>query len=366
MRWPSRRFLLTLAGLALLVLVLDRLRGLMQLKDFSGYRLLESVRGARWEYLLLSVAAIYVCYALRALRWQRLSRYLGTCHFGSVYQMTLAGFASIFLLGRAGEPVRPLLIARREKLPVSGMLGIYLLERLMDPASVALLAVLALAFFSAGGRHTRLQEIEKYRKAIRVVLIIGVAVASAVVAYFRVYGGRQAGALLEKWRARGGGWARFAGAVEGLLHGFRSIRTVGDLLAAAGYSAAHWLLVALIYLWVPMSLGGRLATIRFTGAMLVLAITMLGSMALLPGVGGGPQTAAIIAFTTIFGVQQEPAAAASILLWLVTFAACTLVGVPILIREGWSMGELLRLAEQKEAGAGQASLKGGSPGGSPE
>jgi hypothetical protein len=351
-----------LIGLVLLVVLVYRLLGLIQLKNFSGYRLLESVRGARWEYLLLSVMAIYICYALRALRWQRLSRYLGACHFGSVCQMTLAGFASIFLLGRAGEPVRPLLIARKEKLPVSGMFGIYLLERLIDPACVAILAVSALALFPVGGHHARPREIERYRQAIRVLLLVGIVVAAALLLYFRLHGGAYVRGRLERWRARGGGWARFSRAMTGLIHGLRSIRTVGDLIVVTAYSVAHWLLVALIYLWVPMSLGGRLATIRFTGAMLVLAITMLGSMALLPGVGGGPQTAAVIAFTTIFGVEQEPAAAAAILLWLVTFAACTLAGVPILIREGLSIGQLLRLAEREESEVKEANLSGASRG----
>ena len=360
MRWPSRRFLFTLIGLVLLVVLVYRLRGLMQLKDFSGYRLLASVREARWAYLLLSVLAIYVCYALRALRWQRLSKYLGTSHFGSIYQMTLAGFASIFLLGRAGEPVRPLLIARKEKLPVAGMFGVYLLERLIDPACVALLAVAAVAFFPVGGRHARVREIERYHHAIQVVLLVGVAVAAALLLYFRVHGGAYLRERLERWRDRGGGRAGFSRAVSGLIQGLRSIRTAGDGTAVAAYSVAHWLLVALVYLWVPMSLGGRLATIRFSGAMLVLAITMLGSMALLPGVGGGPQAAAVIAFTTIFGVEKEPAAAAAILLWLVTFAACTFAGVPILIREGWSIGQLLRMAEREKPK--EMSMKGASRG----
>jgi len=45
-------------------------------------------------------------------------------------------------------------------------------------------------------------------------------------------------------------------------------------------------------------------------------------------------------------------------LWLMAFAASSLVGVPLLIREGWSMGELRRLARaEAEAKAGGAHIE---------
>src|SRR5438132_14347717 len=102
------------------------------LGDFSGTKLLDAVRHANPFLLVLSVLAIYSCYALRALRWKVFQQNLGPSHFATIYAMTLAGFSAVFLLGRAGEPVRPLLLARKEKLPVSGMFGIYVLERLFD------------------------------------------------------------------------------------------------------------------------------------------------------------------------------------------------------------------------------------------
>jgi hypothetical protein len=35
-------------------------------------------------------------------------------------------------------------------------------------------------------------------------------------------------------------------------------------------------------------------------------------------------------------------------LWLVTFAACSLAGVPLLLKEGLSLGELRRMREQED------------------
>ena len=74
----------------------------------------------------------------------------------------------------------------------------------------------------------------------------------------------------------------------------------------------------------------------------------MGSSVQLPGVGGGSQAGAIIAYTAIFGVEREPAVAAAMMLWAITFAGCSLVGVPLLIHEGAGLRDLQRLAAQEK------------------
>ncbi len=127
------------------------------------------------------------------------------------------------------------------------------------------------------------------------------------------------------------------------------------MVAALVYTAAHWGLVTLAYFWISRAFASAFvqSDMNFPGAMLLLAVTLVGSALQLPGVGGGAQFASIIALTTIFGVEQEPAAAIAIVLWLITFATSTLLGVPLLIHEGLSMGELRNLA-RAEAVAEQA------------
>jgi hypothetical protein len=82
----------------------------------------------------------------------------------------------------------------------------------------------------------------------------------------------------------------------------------------------------------------------------------------LPTVGGGSQLASILAFTTIVGVEKEPATAAAIALYLVTFAACSLVGAPLLAHEGLSLGKLRELAEHEKEALGESlAQRGDSP-----
>ena len=105
--------------------------------------------GANYFLLFLALITIYACYAVRALRWQRFQAHVGPARFWNIYPMTLAGFSALFLLGRAAEPVRPLLIARKDKLPVADTFGIYALERILDGASTAVLAAIGLLIFES-------------------------------------------------------------------------------------------------------------------------------------------------------------------------------------------------------------------------
>src|SRR5258708_39242182 len=152
MRASSRNLLIGGIGLAVLAFIAYRTRGLFHFGDFSSAKLLHAVRDANVFLLALCVVVIYACYALRALRWQVFQRNLGPSHFWNIYKLTLAGFSAVFLLGRPGEADRRLLLARKEKLPIADMFGIYVLERLFDTASAPVIAATGL-FLSAP--HTR-------------------------------------------------------------------------------------------------------------------------------------------------------------------------------------------------------------------
>ncbi len=370
MRSSSRKLLIAVILLCVLGLLFYRTSGFIHPAGFSWAKVLEAVREADPYLLIQCIVAIYVCYAIRSLRWKLFQRNLGPSRFWPVYAMTLAGFSAIFLLGRAGEPVRPLLLARKEKLPVADMFGIYVLERLFDFASMAVIAAIGLLLFEArsdsGGKTTALEIATKTGGAF---LSAGVLVAIGALVYLRLHGTSLLERRLQGWLA-GQGWrARVARIVLGFVRGIQTIRTWADLTLAVIYSAVHWFLVLLIYFWVAQSFRAALGPMSLSDAMLVLAITLAGSAVQLPGVGGGSQAGSIIAYTAIFGVEREPAVAVAIVLWLITFAVCSLAGGPLLIREGWSLGELRRIAarekeaviEQVAGGANAASGRGDTP-----
>ena len=362
MQTSSRKLVVVLAVVLVLGFVVYRSSGMIHFEDFSGTKLLHAVRNANPFLLLLSIVAIYACYALRALRWQVFQQNLGPSRFGIIYGMTLAGFASVFLLGRAGEPVRPLLLARKEKLPIADLFGIYVLERLFDLASTAGIAAIGLLLFRAnahsGGPASKL---ELAARTTGSVFAAGVVVAIAFLVYLRLHGTALLERRLQGWVKAHGWRARVAGILLGFARGVQALRSWGELALTLFYSTVHWFLVLLVYLWVSHSFSGALGAITLGDAMLLMSFTLVGSAVQLPGVGGGSQVASFLAYTTIFGVETEPAAAAAIVLWLITFATCSLAGVPLLIHEGLSLGKLRELAEhEKEAAAESPAPQGES------
>ena len=107
---------------------------------------------------------------------------------------------SVFLLGRAGEPIRPLLLAKRAKLPLADIFGIWVLERLFDVASMAVIAAIALLVFN-GAQHTgdAAITIAKAARTAGSVLAIGVGGAIAFLIYLRVHGTALLEARLQGW-----------------------------------------------------------------------------------------------------------------------------------------------------------------------
>jgi uncharacterized membrane protein YbhN (UPF0104 family) len=350
----SRKILLGLVAVLLAVFLIHQFHGFLHFGNFSGAKLLDAVRHANLYYLALSLLLIYLCYGIRALRWQVFQRNLGPSRFATIYKMTLAGFAAIFLLGRAGEPARPLLLARKEKLPIAGMFGVYVLERLFDTASAAVIAAIALILFEAHAHSGETAgRLEAAARTAGSLLFAGVLGAIAVLVYLRLHGA----AWLE---GRFAGWLGFAGwrgamarILLGFARGVQTIRSWSDLFLAVFYSAAHWFLIVVIYYFISHSLGGTLGSLSVGDAMLVLAFTLVGSTVQLPAVGGGAQVASILVFTTVFHVEPEAATVASLVLWVITFASVSLVGIPLLIREGFSLGQLRELSkEEKQEAAG--------------
>ncbi len=239
-------------------------------------------------------------------------------------------------------------VHRKDHLPVASMFGIFFLERFFDFAAAAALACLSLLVFSnrlsdAGADMNWVNGAPRHGAWLLLAAVSGLI---ALLVYYRLHGAGAVDRGLERWRTAGGIRSRVASVITGISEGLQAIRTLSDLWAALIYTALHWTLAVLIYLWIAKAFGDAFlhTDMNFPGAMLILAVTLVGSALQLPGVGGGAQIASFIGMTKIFGVEQEPAAAIAVVLWIITFASCTLAGIPLLIHEGMSVGELRKLA----------------------
>jgi len=180
------------------------------------------------------------------------------------------------------------------------------------------------------------------------VMLAGLAGVVGFLVYFRYHGANWLAGHLRQSRWRHGWRGKVILLLEGFSEGLQGIRTWTDLASLTLYTAVHWGLIAFIYLWVAHAFPGRVGELPLSSMILVLAFSLVGSTLQVPGVGGGSQVATFLVFSLIFGVEKETAATVSIVIWLVTFVSSALVGLPLLLREGWSMGDLRRMAQVEE------------------
>jgi glycosyltransferase 2 family protein len=252
---------------------------------------------------------------LRALRWQLLlpPRPDGRRPpLRRVLPVLLVGYlGNLVLPARLGEPARAFLLARREGIGFSRVFGSVLLERVLDLASLAAVAIAAAIRAGAPDWIVRGMVIVAAVGSVLVVVLVASGIPRAIRALASVFGTRaeplraaidQAISFGEG--ANGGGWRQLA--------------------LAAALSTATWVLVAATYWITARSLG---LEISMAGSMLIAAVTTLGTAIPSAPANIGTFEVGAVVVTTALGVPAPEALA----LALVVHAAIT---VPFAIAGG--------------------------------
>ena len=107
---------------------------------FSPRRL----RSADWRKFAIGTAFIYLAFVFRAARWTMLMRHNKKVPLFSLLGTQLMGFTAVALIGRFADPVRPYLVAKKTGEPLGSQVAVYIVERLFDFGSMALIFSLAL------------------------------------------------------------------------------------------------------------------------------------------------------------------------------------------------------------------------------
>jgi hypothetical protein len=253
---------------------------------------------------------------------------------------TLVGFTGLALLGRAGEFIRPYLIARRTDLSFSSQLAVWAVERIFDVGAFAFLIVLAIFLPSALPSIPHPEYYARFREAG--FFLIAVVVATAVGAVLIGRNGEAAAQWVER---------RFSHLSSNIGHkmgqkvrefgmGLNTIHGPASMLWLSLVSVGMWYLIALSYHEVTHSYGVDALEIPVSQLLILMGSSMVGSMLQLPAVGGGSQMATIATLSSVFDVPPEMAASCGILLWLVTFAAVVPTGLVLAHRERLSLRKL--------------------------
>lgn len=304
----------------------------------------EQLRMADWRRIAFALGCIYLGYVVRSVRWAFLLRHKKKMPLLSLLGTQVIGFTAVALIGRVADLVRPYLVSRKTGLPLSSQIAVYIVERLFDAGSMALItsSVILLAPPSA------LPHAEIVRKAGYWGLALTVAGALFLVAV-RLAGpavARLMGSMLGLISKRVGQ------AVESRIQAFHSgldtMRSFSDFGITAALSIGMWLLIALAYLETTLAFvaSPQLAAMTPAKSVLLMLVSGGASIIQLPVLGWFTQIGLVEeAIRNFFSVAPEAATGCAATLLLVTFLGIVPVG---LIWARFEQVSLTKVAQESE------------------
>ena len=285
---------------------------------------------ARLGYVVpIFVMAIVSLYC-RALRWGVLLKPLARVPPGSLFSATAMGFAANMLLPlRAGEVLRPWLLARKERLRLAPVMATVAVERLFDMATLLL-------FFGVATLTLPLPpEWRRYGwvfLATFIVFLVGLGLLlrfphSTVAALDKVLTPLPSTVS--------------APVLHGVHHftdGLGSLKSVAAIALAVAYSLAVWLTLSVTFglglsaldLPVPKIRGALSLT-----TMVAIAVAVPGG----PGFIGMFQVGCEVGLA-VYGIGKSLAFSYSVLVHVLQFASTVLPGLYFFLRENLTLSEL--------------------------
>ncbi len=292
------------------------------------------------RYLLgLAVLLICIAYLFRAYRWGALLAPLGPTRLSHLFAATTVGFGAVFLLGRMGEVVRPVVLPMRDPgVRTSSSFVTIMVERIYDLMAVVVLFAVNLLWFTPPMNVGA--EFSRVRIAGIVLLLLSIA-AVAVLTWFRRRSKSIIGWLEKRLDRLGFIPKRLRRAIisvlEQLAKALRVLVDARELAVTIAWTAMVWGGVALANWLVLRAFGLRFG---FSEAIFILGWSLVGSLVPTPGGAAGAFHAATAAGLIFLGVDRETAAAVSIVMHLVDFGPAVVFGFFYFVRGDINMTRL--------------------------
>lgn len=350
--------------------------------DFGAFR--SQIALADWGRMGVAVACIYVGYLFRSARWAVLLRHNQKVPLLSLTGTQVMGFTAVALIGRVADPVRPYLVTRRTGVPLSTQIGVYIVERLFDFGSLAVVISLALLWIPSpqtaavtahSGLLARLLAplLHKYPVLGPIVTRFGALLLTLAGVLFLVVL-RLSGLAVARFFEQGlGPIARGLGHSIGhkirTFHaGLGAIQSFADFAIVTSLSLIMWVLIAAAYLETARAFTASpvLAGMSIPKSVLLMAISGGVSIFQLPILGWFSQIAFVAAaLVSFFGASPEAATACAASLLLVTFLSVIPLGLVWAQIENVSLREVAVESEQAEVALEAREAAGQGYSGSP-
>jgi hypothetical protein len=265
----------------------------------------------------------------------------------NLFSATIIGFTAITLFGRAGEFVRPYLIAVKEEVPFPSQLAAWLLERIFDLLMALLFFAFAMMRITSTGVRVGPRIAWALAAGGRFVAAscVGLLVLLFAMRHFAEPVRRYLVHVIRFWPERH--FARAEKLLGACVQGVESVRSDAALLAIFLYSVLEWMLIAASYWCLARSFVAVLH-FSFVDVLIFVGFISFGAAVQIPGVGGGLQVVAVVALTELFRVRLEPATSFAILLWILSFVAVVPVGLMLTVKEGLDWRSLRRMGRTEQ------------------
>jgi len=301
---------------------------------FEWQEFKDTFRMVHWIWIFGSVVLALSTYFGRALRWRVLIR--GVKPEAGLWNLTSAtviGFTALVLFGRAGEFVRPYLIAVKERLPFSSQAAAWLIERIYDLLAAVLLFGFALSHVQAASVTVGPNLGWVLRVGGYAAGAIGLAALAILVLfsrYARTMEDRLLDALAFLPESSLGRARQFTGAFR---EGMESTGRRDSVYLISAYSVLEWTLIALCYVCLFRAFPAT-AEFRLTEVLVFIGFAAFGAVVQIPGVGGGIQVVSVVVLTELFGLGLAESSGIALMLWLITFMAVLPIGLLLAFHEG--------------------------------
>jgi uncharacterized protein (TIRG00374 family) len=267
----------------------------MQGWDFDWSAFFSTLWTVHPGWLTASVAATLLGYVFRAFRWQVLLEPLRSIRIRPLLVSTLVGFSAIYVFGRAGELVRPIWLTRREKIPMTASVATIVVERFLDSLMLIAFFAWSLIFIDLAATAGDATYAIALMKKAAGVMAFGTTAAIVFMFLFR--------ANIERV-VQYVPFARVRSLARGFAEGLSSLQRGQSLVLAVVHSFILWLLIGLQFWFLLLAMNFNFS---IQAATLVLVAAAIGSIAQVPGIGGGFQAGFIFCMTTFFAVPAEQA-----------------------------------------------------------
>jgi uncharacterized protein (TIRG00374 family) len=295
------------------------------------------LRNARIWPLLLAALLINLTMFARSLRWQALLSPIRATKFSNLFAATSVGFGSIFVIGRAGEIIRPAVLSLRERIKPTATFATILIERLFDTTAVVSLFAANLLFFKLPPDQSNTNALDAIR-SVGLALLIGVVVGIALMVLLRL----KAAAVIDGLKRRGAWLPKklsypLLNFISHLADGLSVLLNLRALAVTIFFTACVWALVSAAT-WLTLFAFGLNFPISHT--IFVLGFGLVGSVAPTPGGSAGAFHAAAAKGLEFLGLDPNLAASIAIIYHLIAFGPPFVIGLFYLIRDDISLGQL--------------------------